>query len=77
MENLLDYVIYALLGHNYEVKRTTKSSIDQSSQWLVTFESEVRLIFDEGDVRVFRHMIETSKDTDTIERISKLLSYFV
>ena len=77
MENLLEYVIYALLGHNYEVGRRSIGADGKTSQWMVTFEDNVRLVFDERDVRVLKFMVETSKDADTIERITKLLTYFV
>lgn len=77
MENLLEYVIYALLGHNYEVGRRSIGHDGKTSQWMVTFEDNVRFIFDERDVRVLKFMAETSEDADTIERITKLLTYFV
>lgn len=77
MENLLEYVIYALLGHNYKVGRRSIGYDGKTSQWLIVFEEDVRLIFDENDVKVLRFIVETSKDPDTVERISKLLTYFV
>lgn len=77
MENLLDYVIYALLGHNYEVGRRSIGHDGKTSQWMVTFEDNVQLVFDERDVRVLKFMVETSEDVDTIVRIKKLLTYFV
>lgn len=77
MENLLEYVIYALLGHNYEVGRCSIGYDGKKSQWMIKFEEDVRLIFDEDDVKVLRFMVETSEDPDTVERISKLLTYFV
>ena len=77
MEILLEYVIYALLGHNYEVGRRCIGLDGKTSQWMVTFEDNVRLVFDERDVRVLKFMVETSEDADTIARITKLLTYFV
>lgn len=77
MENLLEYVIYALLGHNYEVGRRCILPDGKTSQWVVTFEDNVNIVFDERDVRVLKFMVETSKDVDTIVRITKLLTYFV
>ena len=77
MEKLLDYVIYALLGYNYTVGRRCIGYDGKTSQWTVRFEECVTLIFDENDVKVLRFMVETSEDPDTVERISKLLTYFV
>lgn len=77
MENLLEYVIYALLGHNYEVGRRNIDPDGKTSQWIVTFEDNVRLVFNEQDVRVLKFMVETSEDVDAIVRIKKLLTYFV
>lgn len=77
MENLLEYVIYALLGHNYEVGRRCIGPDGKTSQWIVTFEDNVRLVFDERDVRVLKFIVETSEDADTVERITILLSCFV
>lgn len=77
MENLLEYVIYALLGHNYEVGRRYFGPDGKTSLWIVTFEDNVRLVFNEQDVRVLKFIVETSEDADTVERITKLLSCFV
>lgn len=70
MEILLDYVIYALLGHSYSVSPRRLGFNGNIYQWTVTFEENVYLVFDEADVRVLRSMAETSRDPDTIERIS-------
>ena len=77
MENLLKYVICALLGHNYEVGVRSLSYDGRTSQWMVTFEGNVRLIFDENDIRVLEFLKETTKDTDDRERLSNLLKCFV
>lgn len=77
MENLLEYVIYALLGHNYEVGAHSLSYDGHTSQWMVTFEGDVRLIFDENDVRTLEFMKETTEDADVRERIGKLQKRFV
>ena len=77
MENLLEYVIYALLGHNYEVAARSLSYDGHTSQWMVTFEGEVRLIFDENDVHTLAFMKETTEDADVRERIGELQKRFV
>lgn len=77
MENLLEYVIYALLGHNYKVERRSIGYDGKTSQWMITFENNVRLIFDEKDVCTLEFMQETTEDTDVRERIGKLLKSIV
>lgn len=76
MESLLEYVIYALLGHEYEVGSRSISSVG-TSQWMVTFEENVRLVFDVKDVSVLEFMQKTTDDPDVRERIGKLLKCFV
>lgn len=77
MENLLDYLIYALLGHDYTVGRRSIGYDGKTSQWMIEIAGDVRIILDENDVKVLRFMADTSKDPDTVERINKLLTYFV
>lgn len=77
MEYLLEYVVFALLGHTYVVSPREVGYKETIWQWRVTFENRVNLIFDEKDVKVLRFMVETSSDEETVERISKLLTYFV
>lgn len=77
MEKLLEYVIYALLGHNYKVGSRSIGYDGKTSQWMINIEGNVRLIFDENDLKVLRFMVDTSCDPDTVERINKLLTYFV
>lgn len=77
IENLLEYVIYALLGYSYVVSPRDYAYDGKICQWRVTFENRVDLIFDENDRKVLQFMVETSGDPDAVERISKLLTYFV
>ena len=77
MENLLEYVIYALLGHDYEVGARSLSYDGHTSQWMVKFEGNVRLIFDEKDVCTLEFMQKTTEDPDVRERIGELLKRFV
>lgn len=77
MENLLEYVIYALLGHNYEVSARLLSYDGHTSQWMVIFEKNVRLIFDENDVCTLQFMQATTEDPDVRESIGELLKRFV
>lgn len=50
MENLLDYLLYALFGHNVtDVLRFNLS-------WVITFEDEVRICLDEADLEVIRNL---------------------
>lgn len=77
MENLLEYVIYALLGHDYEVGASSLSYDGHTSQWMVTFEENVRLIFDENDVCTLQFMQATTEDPDVRDRIGEILQCFV
>lgn len=77
MGNLIEYVIYALLGHNYEVGARSISYDGHTSQWMVTFEENVRLIFDEKDVCTLQFMQATTEDPDVRDRIGELLKRFV
>lgn len=77
MEKLLEYVIYALLGHNYKVGRRSIGYDGHTSQWMVKFEGDVRLIFDENDVCTLQFMQATTEDPDVRERIGELLTRFV
>lgn len=77
MENLLEYLVYALLGHDYTVDPRSIGCDGKTSQWMIRIAEEVRIIVDENDVKVLRFMADTSKDPDTVERITKLLTYLV
>ena len=77
MEKLLEYVIYALLGHNYEVCARSLSYDGHTSQWMVIFEKNVRIIFDENDVYTLEFMQRTWEDPDVRDRIGELLKRFV
>lgn len=77
MEKLLEYVIYALLGHRYEVDPRSISYDGHTSQWMVRFEDNVRLIFDENDLKVLQFIVDTTSDPVVVERVTKLLSFFV
>lgn len=77
MEYLLEYVIYALMGQDYEVRRCSIGQDGKTSKWMVAIEGNVLYVFDEHDVRVLKSMVETSEDADFIEHITKLLTYFV
>lgn len=77
MENLLNYVLSSLLGYDYYVSPRELGVYTNRYQWTVVFSNQMRLIFDEHDVSVLRYMVATSSDTEYVERISKLLKYFV
>lgn len=66
MEKLIDYLIYALCGHNYVVKSCVRDRL-KSRMWMTTFEGEVRIILDEDDLTVLKEIYNT-RDLDDEER---------
>lgn len=74
MENLIDYLIYALCGHDYEVRRC-ENSRTHLRQWMITFEGIVRIILDEADLTVLKEIYSTrTLDDDERYRYEKLFS---
>lgn len=77
MENLLDYLMYALCGHNYQVKRLANNCRDKK-QWLISFEGVVRIILDDSDISVLRSIYNSRPlDADERERYERLFSLCV
>lgn len=74
MENLLDYLLYALFGHNVtSVSRFTL-------KWVITFEDEVRISLDEDDLAVIRSLYNERYeylDDDERARYEKIFSLCV
>lgn len=77
MENLLDYLIYALMGHNVSVIKGT-SNVTGKRQWTLTFEERVCIVLDESDLHVIRYLYDVrSMDDDDRARYEKLFSLCV
>lgn len=77
MENLLDYLMYALCGHNYQVKRL-ENNYRNKKQWLISFEGVVTIILDESDISVLRCIYDSrTLDADERERYERLFSLCV
>lgn len=77
MENLLDYLMYALCGHNYQVKRL-ENNCRNKKQWLISFEGVVTIILDEADISVLRTIYNSrTLDIDERERYERLFSLCV
>lgn len=72
MENLLDYLIYALMGHDVSVSKG-KSNVTGKRQWTLTFEESVHIVLDESDLHVIRYLYEVrTMDDDDRARYQKL-----
>lgn len=59
MENLLDYLLYALFGHNVtDVHPHSGSGHDAltGKTWTITFEGQVYITLDEHDIAVIREI---------------------
>lgn len=57
MENLLDYLLYALFGHNVTKVYTHEGSGNGAlsvKTWTIAFEDRVHIALDENDIRVIR-----------------------
>lgn len=64
MENLLDYLLYALFGHN-----VTSVSKFNPLKWVITFENEVSICLDVDDLAVIRNLYdERYERLDDVER---------
>ena len=61
MEDLLDYLLYALFGHNvssvYENNGSGYSALTGKT-WTIVFEGSVYLTIDENDLCIIRHLYE-------------------
>lgn len=61
MENLLDYLLYALFGHNvtacYANRRDALSELVGQS-WTIVFEDNVYIVLSEQDLVVIRQLYE-------------------
>lgn len=77
MENLLDYLIYALMGHDVSASKGT-SNVTGKRQWTLTFEGRVHIVLDEYDLHTIRSMYEVrNMDNEDRARYKKLFSLCV
>ena len=73
MEKLLDYILYALLGHDYQVRYNGKSFSGRHT-WVVVFEENVYISLDERDIPIIRFMVDNLvEDPESIYRYNHLL----
>ena len=74
MENLIDYLIYALMGYDVRVSADV-SFVDRRRQWLLSFglHKEVSIVLDEADLSVIMEIAANrTMDDDERERYEKL-----
>ena len=77
MENLLDYLMYALCGYNYQVKRCANSGTNLR-QWIITFEGVVSIVLDESDISVLKEIYSIrTLDDEERGRYERLFSLCV
>lgn len=72
MENLLDYLLYALFGHNvtevYQHAGSGNSALSGKT-WTIVFEGHVYITLDENDLAVIRYLYDERKERlDSEER---------
>lgn len=68
MQGLLDYLLYALFGHNVTSVRRGATSVEPVV-WSICFEDRVYITLDENDLRVIRQLYdERSPYLDDEER---------
>lgn len=64
MKRLLDYLLYALFGHN-----VTYVTLIPGKRWIITIEGEVRIVLDEDDLAIIHELYkERSAFLDNEER---------
>lgn len=80
MENLLDYLLYALFGHNVSEVYTNKGSGHDAlmgKTWTIVLEGQVYFTLDESDLQVIRSLYEKRYDRlydDERERYHKIFN---
>lgn len=80
MENLLDYLLYALFGHNVTSVHTNDGSGHSAlvgKTWTICLEEQVYFTLDEHDLMVIRHLYDERKermDDDERERYLKIFN---
>lgn len=68
MENLINYLIYALMGHNVHLASRTRG-VNGKRQWILVFgdHKDIALVFDEADIDVIKY-IAVNRPLDDEER---------
>lgn len=83
MENLLDYLLYALFGHNVtNVHSHSGSGHDAltGKTWTIVLEDQVYFTLDESDICVIRALYDRKKqhlDSEECARYEKIFSLCV
>lgn len=83
MENLLDYLLYALFGHNVTGVAANDGcghSALTGKTWTIIFEGQVYITIDEHDLLVIRHLYEgryDRLDDDVRNRYQKIFDLCV
>ena len=79
MENLLDYLLYALFGHNvtnvYSHEGSGHDALTGKS-WTICLEDQVYFTLDENDLRVIRSLYDQRYDRLDDEERARYLKIF-
>lgn len=76
MENLLDYLLYALMGHNVTSVRRMSTSVSPVN-WSICLEDRVYFALDEHDLSVIRQLYDErfeSLDDEERARYEKIFN---
>lgn len=83
MKNLLDYLLFALFGHNVTSVRVFDGSdyrVLKGRTWTICLEGCVSFVLDEGDLRFIHEIYESRKnylDEDERKRYEKIFNICV
>lgn len=79
MENLLDYLLYALFGHNvtnvYSHEGSGNCALTGKS-WTIVFEGQVYITLDESDLQIIRHLYDMRAEHLNAEERARYMRIF-
>lgn len=79
MEQLLDYLLYALFGHNVTNVYTNEGSGHDAltgKTWTIVFEGAVYITLDEIDLRIIRNLYEMRAERLDAEERARYMRIF-
>lgn len=75
MEDLLNYLLYALLGHNVTSVHKNYNSSGKKS-WVFCLEGAVYFVLDEDDLAVIHDMYEKRKEYNDVSEYARYMKIF-
>lgn len=79
MENLLDYLLYALFGHNVTDVHPHAGSGHSAltgKTWTIVFEGHVYITIDESDLEIIRYLYENREERLDAEERARYMRIF-